>query len=75
MKKKLKSLEDWNTEATIAYTNKVSSKKYEMLNGIECPKCGCELMDTNPNIVLSTIPPKKHIHCSNCDYKEYRISY
>lgn len=41
-------------------------------NNIECPKCKSELYDTNPNITLTSNPPKKEIHCDNCDYKGYR---
>jgi len=46
------------------------------LNGMKCPKCESELMDTNPLISLMSNPPKKNIHCSNseCDYRGYRLA-
>lgn len=42
-------------------------------NGIECPECGKELYDTNPQTVLASLPPKKAIHCK-CGFKGYRIA-
>lgn len=46
------------------------------LNGIACPKCGKELLDTKPNEMLASMPPKKSISCSSkkCDYTGYRIA-
>lgn len=43
-------------------------------NGIACPKCGEELLDTQPNVTLTSMPPKKNVGCSNdkCDYTGYR---
>jgi C4-type Zn-finger protein len=42
-------------------------------NGIACPKCGNELMDTNPMMTLTSYPAQKNVHCSKCEYKGYRI--
>jgi hypothetical protein len=33
-------------------------------NGIKCPKCGEELMDTYPNMILTSDPPQKNVHSS-----------
>ena len=46
-------------------------------NGIACPKCGKELLDTQPNVTLTSMPLKKNIGCSNenCDYVGYRIIF
>ena len=41
-------------------------------NGIECPQCKSELYDSNPNIVLTTHPAQKNVHCS-CGYSGYRF--
>ena len=41
-------------------------------NGIECPKCGKELIDRNPEVTLTSYPPMKHTACKNCDYTGYR---
>ncbi len=42
-------------------------------NGIACPKCGEELWDSN-SYILSSIPPKKDVHCPECGYKGYRVA-
>ena len=74
MSKKLISLEKHN------YTNSTFHwgliEKAPVLNGIACPKCGEELFDTNPNEILTSIPPQKNVGCSSkkCDYKGYRIA-
>lgn len=43
-------------------------------NGIACPKCGVELMDSQPMMMLASNPPQKNIHCSTCDYKGLRYA-
>ena len=43
------------------------------LNGVKCPKCGKELMDTYPNMILTSDPPQKNVHCPKCDHKGYRF--
>jgi len=68
MGKKLKSLEDYNKERCRKNRNE------PRLNGIECPNCKSELYDSNPMIVLTSCPPKKAIHCSECGYKGNRIA-
>jgi DNA-directed RNA polymerase subunit RPC12/RpoP len=45
------------------------------LNGIACPKCGEEMFDSNPMATLTSMPAKKNVHCSKCDYVGYRIAY
>lgn len=70
MSKKLKTLAEHNTQAR-------SSKMMDdspVLNGIACPKCGEEMYDSNPRKKLLSMPPKKNIHCSKCDYIGYRIA-
>lgn len=41
-------------------------------NGLPCPECKAELKDTRPLLVLTCIPPKKEVNCSQCDYTGYR---
>ena len=72
MEKKLKSLEDYNTQQREYHFN-ISSDK-PVLNGIACPKCGEEMMDSNPMVVLTSYPPQKNVNCSKCDYVGYRIA-
>jgi DNA-directed RNA polymerase subunit RPC12/RpoP len=43
-------------------------------NGIACPKCGNELMDTNPMMTLTSHPAQKNVHCPKCEYTGYRIA-
>jgi hypothetical protein len=67
MAKKLKTLEqhEW-----------LSRPYYErpLLNGIACPKCGHELLDSNPGVLLLSKPPQLNIHCSSCPYKGTRTA-
>jgi len=41
-------------------------------NGIACPDCGNELVDSYPNTILPVSPPKKEVSCSGCDFSSYR---
>ena len=43
-------------------------------NGIECPECESELVDTGPDIELTSYPPRKTINCLRCQYTGYRIA-
>jgi len=74
MAKKLKSLEEHNNSLLISGSGFWNSEPVK--NGIACPKCGDELVDVNPNEVLTSIPPKKFIRCENknCGYSGYRIA-
>ena len=63
--------EEWNEERLIIWeeARTPGSKK----NGIACPKCGDELLDSNSNIVITLIPPRKDVYCS-CGFHGYRIA-
>lgn len=72
MKKKLKSLDEHNS---IAWSNQDSMfDDSPKPNGIACPNCGEELMDSNPMMTLTSHPAQKNTHCSSCDYRGYRIA-
>ena len=43
------------------------------LNGLHCPECEEELLDSHPNTILTTHPARKEVKCSSCDYTGYRI--
>lgn len=43
-------------------------------NGIACPNCAKELMDSNPACVLTSNPPQKNTHCPACGYRGYRFA-
>lgn len=42
-------------------------------NGIACPDCGAELVDTNPTITLMSLPPRKYVSCQ-CGFQSTRIA-
>jgi predicted RNA-binding Zn-ribbon protein involved in translation (DUF1610 family) len=70
MKKNLKSLDEHNTTATAWNASLYANTPQP--NGIACPNCGEELMDSQPMMTLTSNPPKKNIHCPSCDYVGYR---
>lgn len=41
-------------------------------NGIACPECGAELVDTEPDVTLLSAPPQKKVRCSQCAYSGLR---
>ncbi len=44
-------------------------------NGIACPWCGAELVDTDKDgTLLMSNPPQKNVHCPNCNWHGYRIA-
>lgn len=69
-KKGLVTLQNFNAERIKLYAEAALSKP----NGIECPKCGNELMDVNPNDVFGTDPPTMEVACSTCDYRGKRVA-
>jgi DNA-directed RNA polymerase subunit RPC12/RpoP len=69
--KKLKTLEEHNKKHFPLYTFDLSKP---LKNGIACPKCGDELIDSTPMSILASNPPKKDIKCESCDYSGYRIA-
>jgi hypothetical protein len=72
MTKKLKTLEQHNADAMAISSSQLRDNPIP--NGIACPKCGEELVDSNPSITLTSLPTKKSTHCAKCDYKGYRFA-
>lgn len=70
MEKKLKTLEEHNKERIAVHKQRNSIH----FNGIACPKCGEELIDSNPGETLLSSPPKKNINCPNCGYRGTRLA-
>jgi len=66
----MKSLEKHNKE----HRNSYSIINKPCPNGIECPKCKKELLDTEPINILTSNPPQNHVHCPACGYSGYRIA-
>ena len=73
MTKKLKSLEEHNTTTANSHWWQFNSIEPRP-NGIACPHCAEELVDSNPMITFTSFPPKKNVNCSKCDYVGYRIA-
>jgi hypothetical protein len=69
--RKLKTLEEHDSEAWSTQVNMFSNQPKP--NGIACPECGGELMDTNPMVTYTSYPARKSVHC-DCGYKGYRIA-
>lgn len=70
----LKTLSEFNEGRTKVYADIQRSFNEPSPNGIACPDCGKELMDTNPYLTLTSNPPKKNVHCPACKYIGYRIA-
>lgn len=70
-KKKLVNLMDHNI---IAWSKNATNLNQPMPNGIACPNCREELMDSHPFITLTSWPAQKNVHCSKCEYTGFRIA-
>lgn len=70
--KKLKTLKDHNRERL--KENWGMYRNDPTPNGISCPICEKEMLDTSPMMVLTSIPPKKSVNCPFCNYKGFRIA-
>lgn len=68
----MKTLKEHNKQRTELHRNVNSNEP--VMNGIACPKCGSELYDTHPNMILASNPPKKNINCEYCEYTGYRVA-
>jgi hypothetical protein len=66
------------TLITLEEHNKKAIKKHKIeqypTNGIACPECGNELVDSEPHATLMSMPPQKQIACLKCKYSGYRIA-
>jgi hypothetical protein len=65
-KPKLKSLKQHN-DSKLTNVFGVNSKN----SGFACPICTSELIYTNPNLMLTSHPPKQEVRCSNCNHIDY----
>jgi len=70
--KNLKTLAEHNSEKL--NTNWDLYSNNPVPNGISCPICEKEMMDSNPMMMLASIPPKKNVHCPSCGHSDYRIA-
>lgn len=65
------SLSEWDSMRSKIYQR---ASPGPVLNGIACPECGKELVDSQPNAELTSYPPQKNVKCPSCGWKGYRIS-
>jgi len=63
---KLKSLKQHN-DSKLTNVFGVNSTN----SGFACPICTSELIYTNPNLMLTSHPPKREVRCSNCNHIDY----
>lgn len=70
--KKLKSLSEFNAKARAIQS--ITTGNTATPNGIACPNCGEEMVDSNPMITLTSYPAQKDVHCPSCKYSGYRIA-
>lgn len=64
----LMELEEYNKTASLHYG------EYEpRYNSIRCPKCGNELIDAEPDVTISTYPPRTRVECLECNFKSTRV--
>jgi len=66
----MKTLEEHNRDVADAFR---LPNCIPIPNNIECPKCGKELLDTDPTVMLPSIPPQKNVHCPDCGYRGYAL--
>lgn len=65
----LLSLEDFNARQAQIRHEQAGPRP----NGIACPECNLELVDSQPQYTLASSPPQKEIHCPACQYRGYRL--
>lgn len=72
-REELQSLKDFNA-GRWAVWDQVGPVSAATYNGIACPGCGRELMDTNPSVILCSNPPQKDVHCPHCRWRGQRLA-
>ena len=70
----MKTLDEFNADRRKYYFDFQKAASEPRKNGIACPHCGKELLDSAPSVTLTSDPPQKNIHCENCDYRGFRIA-
>jgi len=66
----LQSLAEFNAEKHAIYRAAAEARP----NGIACPICFEEMLDSNPMVQLTTSPPQMNVHCPACGYRGYRLA-
>lgn len=68
------SLKDWNKQVGESVHDPMCNEARH--NGIKCPNGSCkgELLDLNPNMILTSMPPQKTIICKKCGWRGTRLA-
>lgn len=74
MNETLESLEDHDMRRRREICERM--RQTPVRNGIACPKCGHELLDSRPNEQFMSAPPQMAVHCPQpgCGYKGLRVA-
>ena len=66
------TLESHNKKVLEEFSTMIKNRQRPQLNGIACPKCGAELYDSEPGLLLLSYPPQHAVHCGECGWKGTR---
>lgn len=75
----MKTLEEHNAERRKQVESgqwkppEIDNKSEPHPNNIACPRCGAELWDSSPGIVLLSYPGQVEVLCPSCGYRGRRI--
>lgn len=69
----MKTLDEWNKERIEEIRKIREEANKPAMNGLACPKCGSELKDTRPSMLLMSNPPQLDVDCLRCGFRGYRI--
>ena len=61
--------------ATTTGTVTITGADKPVKNGLICQNNGCngDLWDSEPNVILTSDPAQKNVHCGDCEYKGTRF--
>lgn len=72
--RELVPLSEWNDKCRAAAHAALASHHEPRPNGIACPGCACELVDSPPSDALTIFPAQKRIACPSCGWTGTRIA-
>lgn len=68
----MKTLNDHNSEKLKCYAKLDDNEKPNtgVPNGIACPECGKQMLDTKT--MARSYPPKRKVFCPACNYRDWK---
>ena len=69
MEVSMKTLEKYNEEMENIRLIGLESTD---LAGVLCDQCPTEMILTQPDVILTSYPPKQTVKCPNCGYRGYK---